>query len=130
MVDRPIVVVLDDTPAVVVLEAPTVVVLETPILVVLDEPMVVVLEAPIVVVLVGISELIAASTLMRGTEPDGDRQEVAMLTPVLCSAASKLVTLPPGRACFINAQAPVTCGVAMDVPLHDSYDVSESAVEE
>src|SRR5439155_25476635 len=37
--------------------------------------------------------------------------------PVDCSALRSWLTVPVGTACFSTAQAPVTCGVAIDVPL-------------
>ena len=36
--------------------------------------------------------------------------------PVVCRALSAWFTVNVGRACLISANAPVTCGVAMDVP--------------
>lgn len=79
-----------------------------------------IIEVVVDEVLVVISDWIAASTLMRGTEPKGEEQRVLMLTPVLRSAARILVTLPAGIACLIKAHAPATWGVAIEVPLHDS----------
>src|SRR4051794_20164731 len=38
-------------------------------------------------------------------------------TPVLCSCESTLATDAVGAGCFMTAQAPATCGVAIEVPL-------------
>ena len=44
--------------------------------------------------------------------------ESTTLTPVDLKALSTVVTLAVGAFCFAIAQAPVTCGVAIDVPFH------------
>ncbi len=41
----------------------------------------------------------------------------ATANPLVCSALRSWVTLAVGRACRSTANAPVTCGVAIDVPL-------------
>ena len=59
----------------------------------------------------------ADPTRMRGlvTVPPG--RVSVMGTPVCWSALKIALTDAPGAACLRTANAPVTCGVAMDVPL-------------
>ena len=41
--------------------------------------------------------------------------------PLLCKALRAWLTVSPGSACLINANAPVTWGVAMEVPWKLAY---------
>ena len=63
---------------------------------------------------------LAASTLMSGCGVPPPTRESAIVVPVLCSVARMSPTLAEGRACFSTAQAPATCGAAMEVPLNSA----------
>ena len=67
-----------------------------------------------VVVISMILRLTASSTLIRGScKP---LRESVMVVPVAKSHCKIWPTDALGATCFIIAQAPATCGVAMDVP--------------
>ena len=72
--------------------------------------------------------------LMRGCDdpPPGLMRVSLMVVPVACSAASAAVTVAPGSACFRMAQAPATCGAAIDVPflLPKALPVTEEVMSE
>ena len=61
----------------------------------------------------------AALTLMKRCAVAPAARVSFTSVPVFCSACSTCVTDAPGAACFSTAQAPATCGVAIDVPLSD-----------
>src|SRR6478735_163031 len=66
----------------------------------------------------GASWFAATSTWMRGvTRP---LRPSVIDFPVLLSAASACVTVADGTRCLSSAQAPVTCGVDIDVPLREA----------
>jgi len=66
---------------------------------------------------VGLVDRKSATSGVRGFVTVPPVRVSVMSVPVDWSAVRSWVTVAAGFACLRTAQAPVTCGVAMDVPL-------------